>query len=468
MLKGCGHADGAARALRILEGMPAGGILLTDAGSRSPFRISPEPFALPRETISTLARQGRLWLKFLKAAQEIYFRAGRGEAPAFVVEYLDAGKPERLLEFGRMNRFRPRFPPVIRPDILLTDNGLSACELDSVPGGFGLLDCLSRLYAREGCVPVGGADGMASGFMRAMAFASGKEKPAIAIAVSEESRMYLPEMRWMAEMLAAQGGWCRAVAPSELEVGTDGIRLDAVRIDAIYRFFELFDLPNLPIAEDLFSAAKMKQVALVPPPKPFLEEKILFALLHHPALAGLWEECLGEPEFLELQSIVIPTWVMDNRPIPPHAVVAGFLAGGKTLSSWKGLERLTQREREFVVKPSGFSADAWGSHGVSFGQDLSRGDWMEAVNEALEAFPERPHVIQPYKRPAVVPVRWLDESTGEIREGEGRVRLTPYYFVTGPEEAELSGILATICPTDKKAVHGMPDAVMAPCIEARE
>jgi len=199
MLTGCGHTDGAARARRIMAGLPAGGLLLTDAGSSSPFRISPEPFALPQATISAIARQGRLWLKFQKAAQEIYFRSVRGEAPSYIADYLDAGKPERLIEFGRMNRFRAKFTPIIRPDLLLTDNGLFACELDSVPGGFGLLDSLSRLYAAEGCVPVGGSDGMTSGFIRAMEFVAGREKPAIAIAVSEESRMYLPEMRWMAE-----------------------------------------------------------------------------------------------------------------------------------------------------------------------------------------------------------------------------------------------------------------------------
>jgi len=466
MLKECGKPGAAARAIRIMDGLPPEGILQTETGLKSPFRISPDPFPLSRDTVSTLARQGRLWLRFTRAAQEIYFRSVRGEAPSFITEYLDAGKPERLIEFGRMNRFRGRFAPVIRPDLLLTDEGFSACELDSVPGGFGLLDCLSRLYAREGCMPVGGEGGLVEGFLRAMAYASGAEKPAIAIAVSEESRMYLPEMRWLAGMVEKAGGWCRAVAPSDLKAGPDGVRLDGIRIDAVYRFFELFDLPNLPTAGELFTAAKMKQVALTPPPKAFLEEKLLFALLHHPLLEALWVECLGEPEFRELKSLVIQTWVMDNRPIPPHAVIAGFNAGGKSLSSWNGLARLTQREREFVVKPSGFSAEAWGSHGVSFGQDLSRGDWMEAVNEALEAFPERPHVIQPYKRPAIVPVRWLDASTGEIREGVGRVRLTPYYFVTGPDEAELSGVLATICPADKKAVHGMPDAVMVPCMEA--
>jgi hypothetical protein len=44
----------------------------------------------------------------------------------------------------------------------------------------------------------------------------------------------------------------------------------------------------------------------------------------------------------------------------------------------------------------------------------------------------------------------------------GRARLSPYYFVTG-ERAELAGVLATICPPDKKVIHGMRDAVMAPC-----
>ena len=45
---------------------------------------------------------------------------------------------------------------------------------------------------------------------------------------------------------------------------------------------------------------------------------------------------------------------------------------------------------------------------------------------------------------------------------ESRVRLTPYYFVIG-EEVRLGGILATLCPQDKKKIHGMTDAVMVPC-----
>ena len=30
--------------------------------------------------------------------------------------------------------------------------------------------------------------------------------------------------------------------------------------------------------------------------------------------------------------------------------------------------------------------------------------------------------------------------------------------------AELGGVLATICPADKKIIHGMKDAILAPCV----
>ena len=47
----------------------------------------------------------------------------------------------------------------------------------------------------------------------------------------------------------------------------------------------------------------------------------------------------------------------------------------------------------------------------------------------------------------------------------GRARLSPYYFVSG-DKTKLAGILATICPADKKVIHGMKDAVMVPCAVA--
>ncbi len=50
---------------------------------------------------------------------------------------------------------------------------------------------------------------------------------------------------------------------------------------------------------------------------------------------------------------------------------------------------------------------------------------------------------------------------------DGRVRLTPYYFVAG-DAVTLGGILATVAPADKRLIHGMSDAIMAPCAIAED
>ena len=56
-----------------------------------------------------------------------------------------------------MRRFRRDYPLIIRPDILLTEDGMAVTELDSVPGGFGLTQ-LSRVYTRLGAVVVAPRD----------------------------------------------------------------------------------------------------------------------------------------------------------------------------------------------------------------------------------------------------------------------------------------------------------------------
>ena len=49
----------------------------------------------------------------------------------------------------------------------------------------------------------------------------------------------------------------------------------------------------------------------------------------------------------------------------------------------------------------------------------------------------------------------------ELTPMRGRVRLCPYYF-TGESSVTCGGALATICPDDKKLLHGMRDAILAP------
>ena len=104
--------------------------------------------------------------------------------------------------------------------------------------------------------------------------------------------------------------------------------------------------------------------------------------------------------------------------------------------------------------------------GVYLGSDLSHADWAAAVGDALTHFEQSPRVLQRYHKPGLVEAQWYDFAGNTLVPMKGRVRLCPYYFVAGDGDAAragLGGVLATICPADKKIIHGMTDAIFAPC-----
>jgi hypothetical protein len=84
----------------------------------------------------------------------------------------------------------------------------------------------------------------------------------------------------------------------------------------------------------------------------------------------------------------------------------------------------------------------------------------------LKNFETSPSVLQRFEKTKVVETHWFDFSKNEIVPMKGRVRLCPYYFVSGAGDSarpQLGGVLATMVPADKKIVHGMTDAILAPC-----
>ncbi|HSC57366.1 MAG TPA: hypothetical protein VLC51_09175 [Nitrospira sp.] len=445
------------------------------------WRIGLAPLPLPAEQLAFFQQLGAQLLRFYRTLNHLYSESVRGTQPSWVSSWLDQGKPETLVTYSRMKRFRDHLPRVIRPDIIPTQDGMLITELDSVPGGIGLTACMSRLYA-SASVPgstvesahtsqlIGGQDGMIDGFAAMLRSQSMEPGGLVVIVVSEEAKDYRPEMTWMAKELTARGLETHCIEPRQIRFTEEGLRLiDAGDrpIGLVYRFYELFDLPNIPKNELIQYAAKKGLVSVTPPYKPALEEKSAFALLHHPALCPYWRTELGEELFLHLTTIMPRTWVLDPAPVPPSAVIPGLSIGGRAVTNWSDLAAATQKQRHFVLKPSGFSELAWGSRGVSVGHDLPQQEWAGALDEALGAFPRSPYVLQEFHKGRQYQVDYFDVHTGEIRTMAGRARLSPYYFVAG-ETAVLAGILATVCPADKKVIHGMKDAVMVPCAVAQE
>jgi hypothetical protein len=409
------------------------------------WRTSPEPFPLDSATAKEIESLGRVLLQFYRAVNLLYRRSVEGKMPDWVARWLDLGKPAELIALQRSNAFKSDVPRVIRPDILINEHGLSITELDSVPGGIGLTAWLNATYSKLNGQPViGGADGMLRGFESI--FGDAKH---VHLVVSEESATYRPEMEW----LTAQLGSRFTVRDSKFSDFADG--------DAVYRFFELFDLPNVANAKKIFELAEEKKIRLTPPPKPMFEEKMLFALLWNRNLQGFWRQELGEGFLSRLKKLIPYTWLMDPAPLPPHGAIPEL-----NLTDWAQLKTMSQKERDLILKVSGFSAEAWGARGVFLGSDLPHEDWSKAVDNALARFEMSPSVLQRFHKPALVDAQWYDFAKNETVAEKGRVRLCPYYFVSGDGDAarpQLGGVLATVVPADKKIVHGMSDAIIAPC-----
>ena len=175
---------------------------------------------------------------------------------------------------------------------------------------------------------IGGADGMLRGF--ASIFGEAKR---VHLVVSEEAATYRPEMEWISREMRSVKCEVRSAAFSEFAEG-----------DAVYRFFELFDLANVPNAKRIFELAAAKQIRVTPPPKPVFEEKLLFALLWNRNLQGFWRQELGENFFSRMLRLTPYTWIVDPAPLPPHAAIPEL-----NLTDWQQLKTLSQKERELIL-----------------------------------------------------------------------------------------------------------------------
>ena len=410
--------------------------------------ISPDAFPISEKFASELEQLGHRLFVFQRACNQLYQLSVRGKQPGWIAQYLDTGKPAELVETSRQKIFRDALPRVIRPDLILTEKSYIIAEIDSVPGGIGLTGWLNRTYSALGQDVIGGEEGMLDGFQKVLP--NGGD-----ILVSEESATYRPEMEWLAAQLNQH-------RTSNLEHPMSKWRV--VRAENyepqpgrdVYRFFELFDLPNIPKIEVLLRSAAEGKVRLTPPFKPFLEEKMWFALFWLKPLRQFWRRELGDKYFLKLQQVIPYTWLLDPTPLPQHAVIPRL-----EIHDWREASKFSQKERDLLLKVSGFSPLGWGSRGVALGADLPHSEWEKRIDHALTNFAIQPTILQQFHKGSLFEHPYYDGESGEVRTMKGRVRLCPYYFVEDGR-VKWRGALATIVPADKKLIHGMKDGIMVP------
>src|SRR5581483_3293218 len=430
--------------------------------------LSPDAFSIEKKFVAELEQLGHRLFVFQRACNQLYQLSVRGKQPPWVAAYLDAGKPAELIEFSRRKEIRNDLPRVIRPDLILTEKGYIIAEIDSVPGGIGLTGWLNQTYSSFEDEIIGGSDGMLDGFRTVLP--NGGD-----IVISEEAATYRPEMEWLAARLnqkrderrnegvaAAVDHSNQPMSQSKLTAAGYNWRVAAAENyepqdgRAVYRFYELFDLPNIPGIEKTLRATAEGRISITPPIKPYLEEKMWFALFWMQPLREFWRRELGEKYFLKLQEVIPFSWLLDPTPLPQHAVIPRL-----EIQDWREAANFSQKDRDLLLKVSGFSPLGWGSRGVALGADLAHAEWKKRIDHALETFQSSPTIMQRFHKGALFEHSYWDPDSDQLRTMKGRVRLCPYYFVE-QDRVRMRGTLATIVPADKKFLHGMSDAILVP------
>jgi hypothetical protein len=430
------NLEKAQRAEVIRSALPEGGLF-----HEKTWRVSPDAFVIGRKFAEELEKLGYRLLRFVRACNQLYRFSVSGRQPTWIADLLDRGKPRELVAMQRERALALAIPKVIRPDLILTDSGYVIAELDNVPGGIGLTAWLDQVYSDNGAKILGGTEGMLNGFASIL--------PGGDIVVSEEAATYRPEMEWLAarlnELRPTLGYW-RVV---------DTLPRGDWQSE-VYRFFELYDLANVRCARQLWEKELAGELSVTPPMKAALEEKMWFALFWLKPLESFWRRELGERAMLALRKVIPYTWLVDPEPLPRHAVLPRL-----ETHTWDEVAHFSQKQRTLILKISGFSEHAWGSRGVVVAQDMSQTVWKAKLESALAEFSTHPHILQQFHQGRLIGHDYLDPATGELRRMRGRVRLCPYYFV-GERTAICGGALATICPDDKKLLHGMTEAILVP------
>ncbi|GAA5481520.1 hypothetical protein Hsar01_00729 [Haloferula sargassicola] len=416
---------------------------LREAGGGDRFgrswRLSPQPLALSKSEARALRGMGHVLARFQQTCDEVYRRSAAGSLPGWIAELLDTGKPTWMVEIQREAGRQGQLPRVVRPDLLLGENGFSLTEIDAVPGGMGITGWLARTYSAAGFDVLGGAEGMVEGFRSITARGN-------ITVVAEEAADYFEEMRW----LASEAGGDRRALMAE----------DFRSAEEVYRFFEWFDWESMDVFQKLAEDSVAGGLKLLPGCLPHLEDKLWLALLWTPALKPMWESMMRGSHLQRLREWVPFGWVADPEPLPPQAALPRLEVHG-----WDEVAAFSQKERQLVLKISGFHETAWGSRGVHIGHDLSATEWKASLEQALEDFSQQPWILQEFRDTRLVEHPVYRED-GSLETVPMRARLCPYYFTDDLGQTEFGGCLATLVPADKKKIHGMDDAVLVPCIEA--
>jgi hypothetical protein len=377
-----------------------------------PWLISPAWFELNAEQILELKKLGCLLYRFLRACNNLYFTNEK------VAKLVEQGKPEKVIAVQRA--FLKEMPCLIRPDIVLTEDGFKVTEIELVVGGIGMGSKIKEAYLSVIPPPKPFKGSIPGSFLKAVKSIAAKKK--ILLVPSFSSR-YLPELKLFSKVCKRKGLDVEAMQPEKVRKN--------MRVAMIWRLFEAYEWDKIQLPDE---------VPIYPPLKQFLEEKIWMALLYCEDHRNYWKTSLGK-DFDLLKKYIPPTWIIRENYLP------------MPLSE---LMKLGRKKRQYVTKLSGYSEKAWGGRSFTYWGEPSNRRWRGFLSTVMQN--NQLYILQQFQRSKKYSFPALINE--EIKQVDNlRSRLCPFYFRIG-KKVELGDIIVTLRKC--KNVHGATDSIRIP------
>lgn len=385
-----------------------------NTGQKIPFRVSPVPLQLSSEQKHELQIIGYDVTSYFKAVDELYQENVGG-----IRAILDTGKPQIFLTN------QPSHYLFIRPDLIITPQGFSICEIETSPFGLALAEILNRAYQNEGYETIV-ANGTLPEEIRKNTPIEGN------IIFSNKTEAYTGQMTFLADQVFSGNGrnW-------QAETIRQYVRNEEQ--SNIYRGFYLEEYFSDPFVRFLLDNPTGNNHQLIPSPTPYLEEKAILSFIYDIRFEKCLRHVLGDASFKHLREIIPPTWIVGQEQyfapgLPDNVSTSVDLAG------------LSKSKRTLVLKSSGFSDNSSWKEGVHF---LHKESSQQALKELHSAEEDKSHlyVIQQFKKGVNILMKYeSQDNESTYLPMSVRVRLTPYFSVINDgQEGKLIAIKATGC-----------------------
>ncbi len=404
------------------------------------FHPSPESFELPKDIKSQLEVYGIAIRDYYWACKKLM-----GELPSDHpwLRYLGHSKPEWMLDIENKEERAHAF---LRPDLILTDSDPIVTEIESSPFGLALSHFLAKAYRKEGESVLGSEDEVIEILRKELVSENDDSEGVYALMYTDYTSRYKGQLEYLAQQLSVTGIDVAVIKPGSTQKNDDGmLTYNGRRLNGIYRCFYLHESVGDPNLRDVLES---QSCTISPPVLPQLEEKALIGMLLDPEFEEYFQGELGPENFDILKTIFPKTWIIDREFKPNDFPFS--------IKEWEDLAGLSRRQRQFVLKTSGFSNESSWAKGVIFMSRLSREKCEVAIKKALDS--DGTYVLQEFRKGVKFKHPYFDFHAEMMKTMHGRVRLTPYFSV---QDGKLLTAKATMCE-NTDYVHAMVDSINVP------